>query len=281
MEDRSVTALKSVTVRYAAIDQRWLVVYSPEAYQRGLKTVSRQLFKQSRSQHKAFQNLRRQAFACQADAETALARWQKKHNVVEINDLQFIREARYQGRGRPATGADPDYYEVRIEGAIATPIAEYQQRIERKSCFIIATNEQDETALSDTALLAIYKKQQTVERGFRFLKDPQFMASSLFLKSVKRVMALTVIMTLCLMVYAALEFRIRQALQEAGETFPNQLGKPVMNPTARWVFQYFTGIHLLIINDQQTLVLNMNEEHQRIIRLLGNPYQQIYSSNLR
>ena len=281
MADPKTLSLKSVAVRYAALDQRWLVVYSPEAHQRALKTVSRQLLKQSHVQHKAFQQLCRESFACQTDAETAVAHWQKKHKLLDIHELRFIREPHYRGRGRPADGVAPDYYEVRIEGAVATPIADYQQRIARKSCFIIATNEQDQTVLSDTALLALYKEQQTVERGFRFLKDPQFMASSLFLKSVKRVMALTVIMTLCLMVYAALEYRIRKALYEAEETFPNQLGKRVMNPTARWIFQYFTGIHLLIINDEQALVLNMDEEHQRIVRLLGMPYQQIYSSNQR
>lgn len=145
----------------------------------------------------------------------------------------YSREARYRGRGRPAAGAEPDYYEVHIEGAITTQVAAYQERLARKSCFIIATNEQDENQLPDEELLTIYKEQQTVERGFRFMKDPQFMASSLFLKSVKRVMALTVIMTLCLMVYAALEYRIRQSLQDNEETFPNQLGKRVVNPTAR------------------------------------------------
>ena len=63
-------------------------------------------------------------------------------------------------------------------------------------------------------LIATYKDQQKVERGFRFLKYPMFMASQLFLKSPQRVMALLMVMTLCLVVYAALEFRIRAALRE-------------------------------------------------------------------
>jgi transposase len=43
-----------------------------------------------------------------------------------------------------------------------------------------------------------------VERGFRFLKDPLFLASSLYLKSPKRIMTLMRVMTLCLLVYAHL-----------------------------------------------------------------------------
>jgi transposase len=65
----------------------------------------------------------------------------------------------------------------------------YRQKLERKSCFIVATNQLDQDQLPDAELLQTYQDQQKVERGFRFLKDPQFMASTLFLKSVNRVMA--------------------------------------------------------------------------------------------
>jgi transposase len=48
-----------------------------------------------------------------------------------------------------------------------------------------------------------YKGQVQSERGCRFLKDPQFCASSLSLKKPERVMALLMVMTVCLLVYAA------------------------------------------------------------------------------
>ena len=122
-----------------------------------------------------------------------------------------------------------------------------------------------------------YKKdQQKVERGFRFLKDPQFLASTLFLKKPERIMALLMIMTLSLLIYATLEHRIRTALEENNETFPNQKGKPIKNPTARWIFQSFSGIHVLAINHNKILVLNLKEKHQQILRLLGKRFQKIY-----
>ena len=52
-------------------------------------------------------------------------------------------------------------------------------------------------------VLAGYKGQVYAERGFRFLKDPQFLASSLYLKKPERIMALLMVMTVCLLVYAA------------------------------------------------------------------------------
>ena len=89
-----------------------------------------------------------------------------------------------------------------------------------------------------------YKGQARAERGFRFLKDPQFLASSLYLKKPERIMALLMVMTVCLLVYAALEYRIRMAPKEHGATFPAQKGQRIPNPATRWVFHYFVGIHV-------------------------------------
>jgi len=79
--------------------------------------------------------------------------------------------------------------------------------IKRKSLFIVATNELDKEALSAEEMLEGYKGQVQVERGFRYLKDPQLLADSLYLQSERRIMASLMIMTLCLLVYSALEWR--------------------------------------------------------------------------
>ena len=42
------------------------------------------------------------------------------------------------------------------------------------------------TKLAPTEILKIYKKQQSTERGFRFIKDPLFFADSLFVKKKSR-----------------------------------------------------------------------------------------------
>ena len=122
----------------------------------------------------------------------------------------------------------------------------------------------------------IHSGQVQAERGFRFLKDPSFLASSLYLKKPERIMALFMVMTVCLLVYAALEYRIRQALSVHEATFPDQKGKRIRNPTARWVLQYFVGIHLLCQAGQWPIVLNLTEEHQHLLHLLGRPYMRFY-----
>jgi transposase len=44
--------------------------------------------------------------------------------------------------------------------------------------------------LSDEQVLEEYKSQQSNERGFRFLKDPLFFTSSVFVKTLERVEAI-------------------------------------------------------------------------------------------
>ena len=273
------TAFRSLGTVYGDVQQRWVVVYSPEAYQRALKTVNKHCLAQSSAEFKEFDKLCKQDFACEADARKALAAFEKKLKITCLAEMQVKALARFKGKGRPAKGRKPDFHVYRIQGALASLPQQRTRKLERKSCFILATNQLDCQALSNEQLIAAYKDQQKVERGFRFLKDPMFMASTLYLKSPQRIMALMMIMTLCLLVYAALEHRIREALKQTNQTFPNQKGKPITNPTARWVFQFFTGIHVLIIGQIHELVLNLNEYHAALLKLLGERYEQLYSGN--
>ena len=241
--------------------------------------MNKKCLKLSTKESKQFEKLCKQNFACEADALKVLSRFESRLKMLSIHDAQVVALPRHKGKGRPAKGKKPDFYVYRIEGNSAILLQERIRLLERKSCFILATNQLDCEELSDTELLEVYKDQQKVERGFRFLKDPMFMASTLFLKSPKRIMALMMVMTLCLLLYAALEHRIRKALDINNETFPNQKGKPVSNPTARWVFQIFSGIYLLIIGSTQQVVLNLNEHHMRLLKLLGRRYEKLYSGN--
>ena len=113
----------------------------------------------------------------------------------------------------------------------------------------------------------------------RFLKDPMFLAATLFLKSAKRIMALMAIMTLCLMVYAELEHRIRQSLAQQSKTFPDQKCKPTERPTARWVFQSFIDIHVLILPTLAEVVLNLKTKHRALLDLLGDRYVALYANS--
>ena len=275
-------ACRSVCITYAGVPQRWAVNYSPHAYQRALKTVNKQCLKSSEQALKQFSALCQKEFACEVDARKALMALEKQLKMTSLHHCSVNKLVRFNKKGRPAKGAEPDYFVWKIEGGIASTIEERSIKLRRKSCFILATNQQDTLELDEEALKRRYKQdQQRVERGFRFLKDPQFLASTLYLKKAERVMALLMIMTLSLLIYATIEYRIRAELDKGNTLFPNQKGKPISNPTARWVFQSFSGIHELTISQDQVLILNLKPPQLLILRLLGDKFQEIYSGTRR
>ncbi|BAZ86169.1 transposase [Dolichospermum compactum NIES-806] len=57
-------------------------------------------------------------------------------------------------------------------------------------------------------------------------------------------------------------------------TVKNQLKKPTESPTLRWIFQCFQGIHILITQEVDR-ILNLTDEHCRILQFLPNPCQNM------
>jgi transposase len=261
---------------YGGVEQRWVLIHSEPRQPQAQRTVDKQLLKQSAQEGTAFKHLCRTVFACAADAQQALMTFEQTLQATFLTTSTVCAQPRYSKRGRPSQDAQPDQVVYQIDGALASSLTARQALIDQHSCFILATNELDAAHLPPQEVFAGYKGQVHAERGFRFLKDPQFFTSSFYLKKPERIMALLMVMTVCLLVYAALEYRIRTALKEHNATFPNQQGKLVQNPTARWVFHYFVGIHLLSISGQGPLVLNLTEEHANLLKLLGKPYMQLY-----
>jgi len=261
---------------YGGVEQRWVLIHSEPRQLQAQRTVDKQLLKHSEQEVKAFKKLCGTACACAADAQQALATFTQNLQATFLVQSTVRATPRYDKRGRPGQGTQPDQVVYQLEGALASQIAARQALVDQHSCFILATNELDDTHLSPQEVLAGYKGQGHAERGFRFLKDPCFLASSLSLKKPERIMALLMVMTVCLLVYAALEYRIRTALTAHGATLPDQKGKRIQNPTARWVFHYFGGIHVLYLPQQWPIVINLTEEHQHLLQLLGNRYAWFY-----
>jgi transposase len=262
---------------YGGVAQRWLLLASEHRYAQAQRTVDKQLRKHSDQDVKGFKQLCRTPFACEADAHQALATFVRGLQATYLHAVTVHPTPRYGKRGRPRPDTQPARVVYTIEGALASSRATRQALIDQHRCCILATNALDEATLSPEEVLNGYKGQAQAERGFRFLKDPQFLASALYLKKPERIMALLMVMTVCLLVYAALEYRIRKALKDHDATFPNQKGQPVQNPTARWVFQYFGGIHVLGIPGQwDPLVVNLTEQHQQLLELLGKSYARFY-----
>ena len=271
--------VRPVSSSYGGITQRWLIVFSEKAAMRQVATLEKNIEKEREKKEKALWHLGNQSFACEADAEAEAERFVKalRHHTVS---WQIEKRDQYGSRGRPAAGAEPTATSWFIVGELGEDEEAIRKARDRKGMFIIATNELDEREISDAQLLDVYKAQGvSVERGFRFLKDPMFYAESLYLNSPRRIMALIMVMGLSLLVYALAERKIRKALKEAGASISNQVNKPTQTPTIRWVFQVFEGILILTVQEGGRIIrmtMNVEDDHRTILRCLGPAYEKIY-----
>jgi transposase len=147
--------------------------------------------------------------------------------------------------GRPRKDAPPDHTEWQVQATLTVDAEAVARQARRNASFLVATNVLDPAALSYQELVQTYADQHSVERGFAFLKDPLFLASSVFVKKPERIVALSLVMVLCLLVHRLAEHRLREQLTATGQTVPSQVKQPTDRPTMRWMFQCFEGISLV------------------------------------
>jgi transposase len=213
--------------------ERWVVVRTQASLQRAQQTVQRQVSKAQANWEQKCWHLSNRRFACEADARAAVERELKgKPGWLEVHS-DLVAHPQYAGKGRPRKDASPTSQQWQVATTVTVNQQQVEQEALRKACWIVGTNVLDESVLSDQQLVTTYKEQGGVERGFRFLKDPLFLASSGFVKKPERVMALSFIMVLCLLIYRLAEFRLRFRLAETQQTIPDQVHKPTARPTMR------------------------------------------------
>jgi transposase len=173
--------------------------------------------------------------------------------------------------------------EWQIEATLVVNEEGRTRAVQRKASFLVATNVLDGDQLSDQELIQTYKDQHSVERGFSFLKDPLFLASSVFVKKPERIVALSLVMVLCLLVYRLAEHRLREQLAATGQTVPNQLKQPTDRPTMRWMFQCFEGISLVEFppphGPPHRKITGLEPLHEQVAALLGAYCQKLYKVN--
>jgi transposase len=262
--------------------ERWVIVYTSASKLRAQASVQRQVKRAQAEWEKKCWHLGNRRFACETDAQTAMEREKKGQPTWLDIHHELVAHARHASRGRPRKEDSPLKEEWQIVATVTINQERVEQEAFRKAWWIVGTNILETAELSDHALTTTSKEQGGVERGFRFLKDPLFLASSVFVKKPERIMALSLIMVLCLLISRLAEFRLRARFAETAQTIPDQVQKPTARPTMRWVFQCFEGIELLHIytfSSSRTLVLRLQPVHRLIFSLLGPPYEQFSLSS--
>jgi len=259
--------------------ERWVIVRTHAQVQATQEHMEKKVKKTHQEWEKRLWHLSKQAFGCETDAHNAWQKALKGKPSWLIATFTLKEQKQYQQRGRPKKEATPDQTAWYLAPKLEVDQQEVERVASKKAAFIVATNILDAQRLSPEEVISTYKEQGGVERGFRFLKDPLFLASSIFVKKPERVIALSFVMVLCLLVYRLAEHLLRRQLVATEQTLPNQINKPTNRPTMRWIFHCFEGIDLLHIrigSRWHTQVLGLQALHQRVLRLLGPAYSQFY-----
>jgi transposase len=260
--------------------ERWVVVRTTQGEERARATLARKA-EQTRTQwEKTLWHLSAQRFACEPDAHQALQQQLKKCPDWLQVQTQLRAHPTHARRGRPQKDAAPDGHRWQVEATVTLDAAALERAALRQACFLVATNILNAQELPDQELIQTYKEQHSVERGFRFLKDPLFLASSVFVKRPERIVALSLVMVLCLLAYRLAEHRLREQLAATEQTVPSQVSKPTDRPTMRWIFQCFEGISLVgfrpPVGPPEQDIAGLEPLHEQVLALLGPAYEKFY-----
>jgi len=268
----------TIDIKHYKQFQRWIVVSSDDMKYRSTKSVMKAAVHEKEKLEKIITKLSKKEFACKADAIASLDHLKKQAKYHQIDTGDICELKKFTSKGRPKKDASHTMV-YRTQGVISQNEQAISDRIDQKSCYVIASTVPD-SQLSSAEVVAAYKGQNSsVERGFRFLKDPLFFTSSLFVKKTERIMGLLMVMTLALLVYSIAERQLRNYLKSTNSTLPNQIRKEISNPTLRWVFQLLDGIEYVkveidgVVNE---VVTGLTDLRKKIISCFPGSVQKIY-----
>ncbi len=271
--------MQTFDVEHYGIQQRWHVLSSETSRQKAEKQVNKRIFREEKAIDAQLFHLQAKRFKCADDAlleaQTLAKKW-KNHTLK--TERKMIEHHHYKTKGRPKKGQKPDKTDYQIIAKSQQDAEKIESLKKKKGHYIIGGNT-DPECLGDEEVVIGYQEQNKVEQGFRFLKDPLFFVSSLFVKTPKRIMALLMVMLLSLLVYGVAERRMRAYLENEGKTLPNQLGKSIKTPTLRWVFQLMSGINYLKVfvkGQMQGVINGITALQRKIVSLFGKTVENMY-----
>jgi transposase len=277
---------QEVTNDYGGIAQRWLIIHSENSYKSSQKSVERKVEKQLDKLEKLVKKERIIEYSSDSLAQQAVHDWFSSLKNTEKEYFKIgkisVKKVEYYAKGRRKKDAVP----LKVSFFISTVGFEREETIiekvkQRGAKFILATNDLDSKQLTPNKWLHTYKnEQQNTERGFKFIKDPVFMLDKIFLKLPRRIMALTMVIALCLLVYTLAQYKLRKNLVDKKLTITNQLKKEIQNPTMKWIFTVMRGIQVAYVEIDGIIhrsIINLNEQQRNILNCFGDNIKAFYT----
>jgi transposase len=184
-------------------------------------------------------------FACQADAELEYERFSElkasKLFDIEHRIIKHVKER--WPRGRRNSDTKPvivEKWTIQMKSFARNEDA-CMKFVQEESSFVLISNVTE--GISDYELLEIYKGQHVVENSFRQLKGPQ-LASVIFLEDPVRIKAMTMLLSVALLVRAIVQYRLRDGLRQYNEKNPGSVikagwsGRALTNTTFKLFYEH-------------------------------------------
>jgi transposase len=254
---------------------RFLAVYSTQLAQQHEQAHDQAQSREAEALATHVAQVQSRQFACAADAEGAIAEYEGRgpgrrgraatrwryHGMRYQVEAHRQRQKRSQ-RGRPRKGERPFeevVYQIRVETqALAPPVVTF-------GWLVLATTI-DERTCRDAEMVKAYRDQTTtVERGFRWIKNPAAI-SPVWLEKRQRIAALAMLTVMGLLVYGLIQPQVRQYLQEHEATIPGNKGQTDI-PTATVVFESFATVMRVELNLEGTTISELHgwQAHHELI----------------
>jgi len=263
---------------YGGINQKWVLYHSKPMQQRMEKTFEKRIEKDTKAAAASLKKLTARRFACEPDARKEGEIWLQNNKNYKFKKLEFrFQSKRINGkRGRSSKNEELESFWI-IDAEIELDSEVIDKERAKLGRFVLASNDLD---IDEETMLQNYKGQQSVERGFRFLKDKRFNVAQVYLKKAERIQSLAMIMVLTLLIYSVAEWLLRKRLMETGSSIPNQLKKPTQKPTLKWVFFLFNGVadvKVRIMGAVHRKMMHLTDVLKLILRLMGPQCEKYYA----
>jgi len=152
--------------------QHWAMIYSEQAKKRETISLDKRITKTLQADEKEAKKLAGQQFTCEKDAERAVIAFEKKLKYYKLS-YKIRTVTQFSGRGRPRKTETPNLFHYQLDITFEECLRKLKPYRNKLGRFMLATNELNNPTMDAATLLATYKEQQGVERGFRFIKDPR------------------------------------------------------------------------------------------------------------
>jgi transposase len=262
---------------------RFVVVHSSQLAPQQTQSYAAAQAKEAEAVADHVQHVHARWFACEADAEAAIAEYEHRgpgrrgrrpqawrYHAVRYHVVADTRRTRRTRRGRPAKTAPPPMeagYRLRVE-VESLPNAE-----EDNGWTVLATTISAE-GCPDAEILQAYQEQHTtVEPGFRWIKNPAAIAP-VWLEKPERIAALAMLTVIGLLVYSLIQRQVRLYLHTHDQQIPGNKGTTA-TPTAAVVFALFAQIALVqfwLGDHEVAQVYGVQPHHLLICDALGLDY---------